>query len=192
MQTGDYLHRQVSLNRKQTKPEPDGSFRIVVAAEDPGVPNWLDTEGPRLRAPLLPLHAARGRDRDAPRRAGRARRAARLAVTAIFKLCAADEWSAAVAAGEYAGSADDRRDGFLHFSTREQLAETAARHFAGQEDLVLVEVDGDRLGEALRYEPSRGGALFPHLYAALPVGAARAVTPVVWDGERHRLDGDPL
>ena len=78
MQTLDYLNRPVSLNRRQTKPESDGSFRIVVAPEDPGVPNWLDNRGPRLRARLLPLHAAGRRDRAAARRARRARLPAQL------------------------------------------------------------------------------------------------------------------
>jgi uncharacterized protein (DUF952 family) len=72
-----------------------------------------------------------------------------------------------MASGSYAGSNDDRRDGFIHFSTAEQLAATAAKHFRGQTDLVVVAVDGTRLGEALKWEPSRGGALFPHLYAHL-------------------------
>lgn len=111
-------------------------------------------------------------------------------MASIFKLCAAREWEAAIEAGEYRGSPDDLRDGFIHFSTREQLAETAAKHFAGQEGLLLVEVDAGRLGEALRHEPSRGGALFPHLYAALPVDAAVSVSPVRWDGARHHFAGE--
>jgi uncharacterized protein (DUF952 family) len=106
----------------------------------------------------------------------------------IFKLCSAGAWAAAQASGTYTGSDDDLRDGFIHLSTREQLAGTLAKHFAGQADLVLVEVDAGALGDALRFEPSRGGALFPHLYGALPTSAERAVTPVVWDGSQHHFD----
>lgn len=89
----------------------------------------------------------------------------------IYKLVGADEWRSAAAAGEWRGSAVDIADGYLHFSTATQAVETAARHFAGRRDLVLLAVDASRLGAALRWEPSRGGALFPHLYAALPTAA---------------------
>jgi uncharacterized protein (DUF952 family) len=89
----------------------------------------------------------------------------------IYKICPADEWIAAEAAGHFHGSPVDLADGFIHFSTADQVAETAARHFAGMADLVLIAVDGDRLGAALKWEPSRGGALFPHLYGALDLGA---------------------
>jgi uncharacterized protein (DUF952 family) len=95
--------------------------------------------------------------------------------TLVFKICPRAEWEAAVAAGEYCGSEVDRRDGFIHFSTESQVDETLRRHFAGQTDLVLVAVDAKLLGAALRYEPSRGGELFPHLYGVLPVTAAREV-----------------
>ncbi len=98
--------------------------------------------------------------------------------TRIYKICTASEWREAVAAGVYRGSAVDGRDGFIHFSTGAQLAETLRRHFAGQRDLVLVEVDAADLGEALRWEPSRGGDLFPHLYGELPASLARRVSPV--------------
>ena len=87
----------------------------------------------------------------------------------IYKICTAAEWREAERAGAYRGSAVDRRDGFIHFSTAEQAAETAAKWFAGQRDLVLVAVDADALGDALKWEPSRGGALFPHLYGELPL-----------------------
>lgn len=89
----------------------------------------------------------------------------------IYKIMTAAEWAAAQAAGVYNGSAHDRRDGFIHFSTARQVAETAAKHFAGQADLVLLAVDPAPLGEALKWEPSRGGALFPHLYTVLPCSA---------------------
>jgi uncharacterized protein (DUF952 family) len=95
----------------------------------------------------------------------------------IYKICAQAEWDAALAAGSYTGSADDARDGFIHFSTAEQVAPTAAKHFAGRSDLVLIEVDAAQLGPALRFEPSRGGALFPHLYGALPLHAVVSSRP---------------
>ena len=99
-------------------------------------------------------------------------------MTAIYKICTETEWRAAEAAGRFAGSAADIRDGFIHFSTAAQVAETAARHFAGATDLVLVCVDPDRLGADLRYEPSRGGDLFPHLYAALDPALVLEVQPL--------------
>ena len=93
----------------------------------------------------------------------------------VYKICTAAEWDAAVRDGVYRGSAVDLRDGFIHFSTAAQTRETAAKHFAGLSDLVLIGVDDTRLGAALRWEPSRGGALFPHLYAPLPLDA------VLWE-----------
>ena len=96
----------------------------------------------------------------------------------IYKICRAAEWRAATAAGKYQGSVVDLRDGFIHLSTADQVAETARRHFAGQADLVLVAVDDARLGSAIRYEPSRGGALFPHLYGALDPAAVLWVKPL--------------
>jgi uncharacterized protein (DUF952 family) len=90
-------------------------------------------------------------------------------VRTIFKICRASEWANAVQCGVFQGSPIDLRDGYIHFSTAEQVVETAATHFAGIDDLKLVAVDADALGPALRWEPSRGGALFPHLYGQLPV-----------------------
>ncbi|WP_332656606.1 DUF952 domain-containing protein [Brevundimonas sp.] len=110
-----------------------------------------------------------------------------------YKLVDRSEWEAARAAGAYAGSAVDHADGYIHMSTAAQLAETARRHYAGRDGLVLVAVDTAALGDALRWEPSRGGDLFPHLYGALPVSAAlseRALsvqtdgTPAFDDGGR--------
>lgn len=89
----------------------------------------------------------------------------------IYKLLHRDEWRSARAAGEFRGSAVDLADGYVHFSTAEQVVETAARHFAGRRGLMLLAIDATRLGEDLRWEPSRGGALFPHLYASLPLHA---------------------
>ena len=89
----------------------------------------------------------------------------------IYKICRAAEWDEAERAGAFAGSEVDRRDGYIHFSTTEQVAETAAKYFAGLRDLKLVAVDADKLGASLRWEPARGGALFPHLYGVLPLAA---------------------
>ncbi len=99
----------------------------------------------------------------------------------IYKLLAAADWSAAVARGSYRGSAVDRRDGFVHFSAAGQVVQTAAIHFGGQAGLVLLTVDEDRLGGELRWEVSRGGASFPHLYGELPVAAVAAVHPLPGD-----------
>ncbi|MEL6298536.1 MAG: DUF952 domain-containing protein [Pseudomonadota bacterium] len=96
----------------------------------------------------------------------------------IYKICRADEWRVAQDAGAFAGSPDDVRDGFIHFSTAEQLPQTAAKHFRGEDGLLLLAVDADALGAPLRWEPSRGGALFPHLYGPLPVRAASKPVPL--------------
>lgn len=85
----------------------------------------------------------------------------------IYKIFRAGEWDALRAAGATAGAPVDVTDGFVHFSTAAQAAETAARHFAGEDGLVLLALDGAALGEALKWEPSRGGQLFPHLYRDL-------------------------
>jgi uncharacterized protein (DUF952 family) len=99
----------------------------------------------------------------------------------IFKICHEPEWKAAEAAGAYRGSAKDEQDGFLHFSTAEQLIGTLTRYYAGADDLLLVAVDADALGDALKYEASRDGALFPHLYGKLPRDAVRWVRPISRD-----------
>lgn len=96
-------------------------------------------------------------------------------MTRIYKILPAVDWEAARSAGRFTGSAVDLADGYIHFSTAAQAPETAARHFAGQDGLVVLEVEGDDLGEALRWEPSRGGDLFPHLYGELPAAAVRRV-----------------
>ena len=104
----------------------------------------------------------------------------------IYKICTAGEWREAERAGVYRGSAVDLKDGFIHFSTAEQAAETAAKWFAGQRDLVLVAVDADALGDKVKWEPSRGGALFPHLYAPLRMHAVQWVKPLDIGGDgRH-------
>jgi len=93
----------------------------------------------------------------------------------IYKILAADEWAAAQVSGSVEGSADDRRDGFIHLSAADQVVETARRHFTDRGGLVLLTVDDVLLGPHLRWEESRGGALFPHLYGPLPVAAVVAV-----------------
>ena len=96
-------------------------------------------------------------------------------VTAIvYKICSADEWRKAELAGAYYGVGVDARDGYIHLSAPDQVVETAAKHFGRMPDLLLVAVDEAALGEALKWEPARGGALFPHLYAPLRLDA------VIW------------
>jgi uncharacterized protein (DUF952 family) len=92
----------------------------------------------------------------------------------IYHMCRRDEWLEAAANGTYPGSSQDRADGFIHFSTRDQIEHSAARHRAGQDGLVLLGVDPVALGPALKWEPSRDSQLFPHLYGALPTSA------VIW------------
>lgn len=87
----------------------------------------------------------------------------------IFHMCKRSDWQAAQKGGLYHGSGDDIADGFMHFSTAEQLAESAARHRKGVTGLILIAIDPEVLGDALKWEPSRGGQLFPHLYGALDV-----------------------
>ncbi len=96
----------------------------------------------------------------------------------IYKILDAPAWTAALAAGVFEGSPVDHADGYIHFSTAGQAQETARRHFAGRADLLLLTVEADRLGEALRWEPSRGGDLFPHLYGVLPASAVTAARPI--------------
>jgi uncharacterized protein (DUF952 family) len=93
----------------------------------------------------------------------------------IYHMCRREEWMAARTRGRYEGSSQDAADGFIHFSTGAQVRESAAKHRAGQTGLVLLAADPARLGDALRWEPSRGGALFPHLYGPLPLSAVTAV-----------------
>ena len=90
----------------------------------------------------------------------------------IYKIFRRPEWDAFRAAGQTAGAPVDLADGYIHFSTAGQVAETAAKHFATESDLVLLAIDADRLGPALKWEPSRGGALFPHVYGVLPLAAS--------------------
>ena len=96
----------------------------------------------------------------------------------VYKVLRASEWQEAQTRGVITGSADDLRDGFIHLSTQSQLAGTLERHFAGETGLVVLEIAADRLNAALKWEQSRGGALFPHLYGVLPLNAViRALSP---------------
>jgi uncharacterized protein (DUF952 family) len=96
----------------------------------------------------------------------------------IYKILSAAEWSAAERSGVFAGAGIDLQDRYIHFSTAAQAEETAAKHFAGQRDLVLVAVDADKLGDAVKWEVSRGGALFPHLYGTLATRDALWAKPL--------------
>lgn len=110
----------------------------------------------------------------------------------IYKICPRILWREAEADHVFRGAPVDLADGFIHFSNSEQVEETAAKHFASVHDLVLVAVEADRLGPALKYEVSRGGARFPHLYGPLPMEAVRWVIalPLGPDGKHQfpRLD----
>lgn len=96
----------------------------------------------------------------------------------IYKICPAALWREAERSGVFRGSDVDLRDGFIHFSTARQAQETAAKHFAGQDDLLLVRVEAAQLGDRLKWEPSRGGALFPHLYGDLMLACVSKVEPL--------------
>lgn len=106
----------------------------------------------------------------------------------IYKIVSDRLWRDAIEKGRFGGSPVDVADGFIHFSTASQVRETAAKHFAGVADLVIVAVSSADLGLQLRWEPSRGGHLFPHLYADLPVTAVRWVEPLPLDeAGRHEF-----
>jgi beta-hydroxylase len=95
-----------------------------------------------------------------------------------FKIMSMEQWRNFEVAGRYEGSPVDLADGFIHLSSAEQVDGTLTRHFAGRADLMLVEIDLVRLGTAVRWEPSRGGALFPHVYGELPLAAVTAARPL--------------
>lgn len=110
-------------------------------------------------------------------------------MTLIYKIFRADEFDAFEAAGRTTGSPDDARDGFVHFSTREQVEETAARHFAGEAGLMLLCVDAGPLADSLKWEPSRDGALFPHLYRDLLIEDVLHVRELPLECGRHMFEG---
>jgi uncharacterized protein (DUF952 family) len=96
----------------------------------------------------------------------------------IYHMCPFEAWAAALAAGAYGGTAQDQADGFIHFSTKDQIAESAKKHRAGQDGLVLVAVDVERLGDRLKWEKARDGDLFPHLYGPLDPTESASVRPL--------------
>jgi uncharacterized protein (DUF952 family) len=114
-------------------------------------------------------------------------------VPTIYKICPASAWREAERQGAYRGSADDLRDGYIHFSAASQVAGTAAKYFVGQKGLFLIAVDADVLGDALKWEPARGGELFPHLYDELDFDAVISVTdlPLRADGSHAIPDLEP-
>ena len=101
----------------------------------------------------------------------------------IYKICSREAWQEATVAGEFTGAEIDLQDGFIHFSAADQARETAAKHFRGQPNLVLVGVEAERLGDALKWEVSRGGAEFPHLYSALNVALVSSVDELPLNAE---------
>lgn len=111
-------------------------------------------------------------------------------LTRIYKILGREAWVSALESGVFSGSAVDLNDGFIHFSTADQAMETARRHFTGQPDLVVLAIEADSLGADLKWEPSRGGVLFPHLHADLPTRLVLAVTaaPLGTDGVPHLGD----
>src|SRR5438067_13850895 len=96
----------------------------------------------------------------------------------VYKICEAAQWRLAESKGIFHGAAVDAHDGYIHLSAPDQVVETAAKHFPGKSDLVLVAVDAAKLGPALAWEQSRGGALFPHLYAPLLLDAVLWTKPL--------------
>ena len=108
-------------------------------------------------------------------------------MTRVYKICPAAVWAAAEAAGHYAGAPVDLQDGFIHLSAAHQLEGTAAKHFAGQDGLVLVAFEAEALAPALRWETSRGGDLFPHVYGVLDPGLALWVKPLPWAAGGHQF-----
>ena len=109
----------------------------------------------------------------------------------IYKVCGASLWDDAVSTGQFAGAEIDLADGFIHFSAGNQLRETVAKHFAGRENLVLIAVPTEPLGEALKWETSRGGDLFPHLYGPLQTALAPRVDELpLGDDGNHIFPAD--
>ena len=110
----------------------------------------------------------------------------------IFKIFRPEEWAKLQAEGETLGAPVDLADGFVHFSTAEQAAETAAKHFAGEDGLILLALEADDMGEALNWEPSRGGALFPHLYRALRLDEVLWAKPLPLKDGIHQFPTEAL
>ena len=108
----------------------------------------------------------------------------------IYKILTGDQWADLQRMGETCGAPVDVADGFVHFSTNEQVAETAAKHFAGQDDLWLLAFEVDSMGEKLKWEPSRGGALFPHFYGPLRFADMVWVKPLPPGPDGHEFPND--
>lgn len=111
-------------------------------------------------------------------------------MSVIYKICPKALWQQTEEVGSFAGSPVDIHDGYIHFSTSKQVKETASKHFAGQSDLLLIAIDADALGSALRYEPSRGGGLFPHLYEPLALSAVLWIKPLPLGSDGHHVFPD--
>ncbi|MQX37107.1 DUF952 domain-containing protein [Roseospira navarrensis] len=105
----------------------------------------------------------------------------------VYRLCHADDWRAAALSGVFEGTDVDTRDGYIHLSEAGQVEDTARLHYAGVRPLMLLIVDGEKVAGDLRWEPSRGGALFPHLYGTIPLEAVMAALPVPEDREGHLM-----
>jgi uncharacterized protein (DUF952 family) len=108
-------------------------------------------------------------------------------VKAIYKILGEGDYAAAKSRGHFLGSSDDLRDGFIHFSAGHQVVGTLAKHYAGQANLVLLSVDPHRLGPALKWEKSRNGDLFPHLYGPLALDAIVAELPLALDDDNQHI-----
>jgi uncharacterized protein (DUF952 family) len=113
-------------------------------------------------------------------------------LTLIYKIAPKNLWDEAVAKGAFTGAPVDLADGYIHFSTAEQARETAAKHFVDQSDLVLAVIEAEHLGDKLKWEPSRGGALFPHLYRALRMDEVLSVHPLPLKSDGTHDFGDHL
>jgi uncharacterized protein (DUF952 family) len=111
-------------------------------------------------------------------------------MTMIFKIVSQTAWREAVSTGVFSGAAIDLADGYIHFSDQTQVMETAQKHFARQDGLLLVAFDAALFGDALKWEASRGGALFPHLYGKLDPNLALWAKPLPWSGSEHKFPAD--
>lgn len=111
-------------------------------------------------------------------------------MTPIFKILPAAVWTKALADGRFVGSGIDLADGYIHLSDASQAGETARKYFAGQTDLVLVAFDADRMQPPPRWEASRGGALFPHIYGTIDPATALWTKPLPWNGAAHDFPAD--
>ena len=162
---------------REVAPQGDNGSRITATVT--GGPGGLL----RLLDPLMHLMVQRSVRQDYARL-----KQALDASRTIYHVCARTAWESAVTEGAYRGSAQDRADGFIHFSTGSQVEQSVARHHPGQTGLVLLSASSARLGSDLRWETARKGELFPHLYAELPVDAVRAVEPLpVGEDGAHRF-----